>query len=175
MSLPAGCAMVPASRSPTANSLYCAASSQAEIDQRSREARLRLEQMEALLVPGIRRTRGWISLPLQRLTVRIRPRPNGNGDENRTETRPTRRKLEEAMRNPGSTGLQAVATSTASGGMSRRRALWMIAFAGVMALSGGAMPKPGFAAHAVQSVDARVIAGQYTGRLGYRAGRGISQ
>ena len=62
------------------------------------------------------------------------------------------------MRNPGSTRLQAVATSTAPGWISRRAAWWVIVSAGGIALSGGAMTGLGFAADAVQSVDARVIA-----------------
>ena len=39
------------------NSFYCATVSQAEIDQHSREARLRLEYLETLLVPGVRLSR----------------------------------------------------------------------------------------------------------------------
>jgi hypothetical protein len=34
---------------------------QAEIDQRSRESRRRLENVEARLVPGIRATRSWVN------------------------------------------------------------------------------------------------------------------
>jgi hypothetical protein len=59
------------------NSFHCATISQAEIDQRSREARRHLEDIEALLVPGIRTTRWWVSVPLQRLKFRIRPCLNG--------------------------------------------------------------------------------------------------
>jgi len=46
------------------NSFHCETISQAEIDQRSREARRHLEDIEALLVPGIRTTRWWVGVPL---------------------------------------------------------------------------------------------------------------
>ena len=45
--------------------------SQAEIDQRSREARRHLENVEARLVSGIRTTRWLGGLRLRRLIVRI--------------------------------------------------------------------------------------------------------
>jgi hypothetical protein len=48
--------------------------SQAEIDQRSRESRRRLENVEALLVPRIRTTRSWLNLCLNPL---LRCRPSG--------------------------------------------------------------------------------------------------
>ena len=53
------------------NALDGRAVSQAEIDQRSREARRHLEDIEARLVSGIRTTRWWGSLRLRRLIVRI--------------------------------------------------------------------------------------------------------
>jgi len=55
------------------NSFHCVTIPRAEIDQRSREARRHLADIEALLVPGIRTTRWWVSVPLQRLKLRIRP------------------------------------------------------------------------------------------------------
>lgn len=49
------------------NTFYCATVSQAEVDQRSREARLRLEYIEALLVPGIRVGQSRLRLSVRRL------------------------------------------------------------------------------------------------------------
>jgi hypothetical protein len=44
-----------------------------EIDQRSRDARLRLEQIEGLLVPWVAPTRSWLSRGLHRLCSGIGP------------------------------------------------------------------------------------------------------
>jgi hypothetical protein len=51
---------------------------QAEIDQRSRESRRRQENVEALLVPGIRATRFWVN---QRLYPLLKRRPSTLGTE----------------------------------------------------------------------------------------------
>src|SRR5229473_3875171 len=48
-----------------------------EIDQRSRTARLRLEQLEGLVVPWVRPTRSWLTQGLYRLRPSIGPRPAG--------------------------------------------------------------------------------------------------
>jgi len=53
------------------NTLNGRAVSQAEVDQRSREARRHLEDVEARLVSGIRTTRWWGGLWLRRLIVRL--------------------------------------------------------------------------------------------------------
>jgi hypothetical protein len=133
------------------NSFHYMTISQAEIDRRSREARRHLEDIEALLVPGIRTTRWWISLSMPRLKVRIRRRSE-------RPPRETESNWEKTMRNPRSACLQALTTRTASGWISRRAALRAVVSAGGFALSEGAVPGHGLAAHAVGSVDARVIA-----------------
>jgi hypothetical protein len=48
--------------------------SKIEVDQRSREARLRLEQVEGLLVPWVPSTRCWVGQSLYRLCPSIRQR-----------------------------------------------------------------------------------------------------
>ena len=45
-----------------------------EVDQRSREARLRLEQVEGLLVPWVPPTRSWLRRGLHRLSSMRGPR-----------------------------------------------------------------------------------------------------
>ena len=61
--------------------------SQAEIDQRWREARRHLDAVEALLVPGIRTTRWWVHLRLYRLKLPIRRPAERNDDDRGTITR----------------------------------------------------------------------------------------
>jgi hypothetical protein len=56
---------------PMSNALPGRAISQAEIDQRSREARRQLEEIEARLVSGIPAIGWWGSLRLRRLIMRI--------------------------------------------------------------------------------------------------------
>jgi len=138
--------------------------SQAEINQRSRESRRRLQNLEALLVPGIRATRSWVNRRPHYFSP-ANPAPllsvTAVSSEDSTESKRADRnsaRTEAIMSKPGGVRFRAEETPTPKRISRRVVTLGLIASAAAEGVLGGAVSRPSLAAASIPELAARVLA-----------------